>query len=173
MTTNKNFSKFRIDIAVIITFTILFSIFCYNFAILNISGSSMSPTYTNGQFILLKRNREPQNGDLIVFDPPEEWGSGNYKFLKRIVGKHSDEIVIDNKEIIVNGLSSPHGETQCNPIHPNIKLSKGEFLVAGDNIGNSNDGVHNYCIGSENFKVKKEDVVVAGKSIFVIGGIAK
>lgn len=166
--------KFKVDIIIIVIFILLSSIFSYNFAILNVSGNSMSPTYTDGQFILLKKHNVIETGDLIVFNAPEEWGTGNYKLLKRIVAQHNDEIIINQSEITINGVKEFHGKEYCNPSLPsNIILDKNEFLVAGDNKSNSNDGIYNYCIGNDEYKIKKDNAIVIGKSIYVLGGIKK
>jgi signal peptidase I len=44
--------------------------------------------------------REPQKGDIIVFENPEQPGKD---YIKRIVGTPGDEIRVDDKTVILNG----------------------------------------------------------------------
>lgn len=97
-----------------------------------VEGSSMLPTMTNGEMILVNRNAyrefnlgdlvdwipgvpdqdwftfvdwgEPTRGDVVVFTPPEP---GDQKpYIKRVIGLPGDHIQItENYEVLVNGVA--------------------------------------------------------------------
>lgn len=163
---------YKFDIILILITITLASFFSHNFAILNVSGSSMAPTYLDGQFILLKKHKIINNGDLVIFVAPEEWNTGKLGLLKRIIAQDGDEVLINNQDIIVNNVNQEHGKAGCETIYDDeeIVLNENEYLVAGDNRSNSNDGIYNYCVGTNKYKINKENIIMVGKSVYVLGG---
>jgi len=120
---------------------------------IQIIGSSMSPTYSNGSLNLVNRwsyaGRLPNRGDVIAVRADGEL------LLKRIVALPGERVAIHNGEIEVNGealadnFSSRKVPWEMDP----IRLGVNEFFVIGDNRPASI-----FC------KVRKDDIL--GKTVF-------
>lgn len=167
----KLIKKFKYDVLLISISILISIIFTSNYAILKIKGNSMAPTYTDGQFVILKKHKKAKLNDLIVFTP-SNWDTGNYKLIKRITGTYEDEIYIDKEYLTVNEIKQQHFKYQCQNLinTERIFVNQNEFIVEGDNKNNSNDSIYHYCLNNENFKVKKEDVYMIGTEFYVLGG---
>ena len=120
---------------------------------IQIIGSSMAPTYSNGSLNLVNRwsyaGRMPNRGDVIAVRAEGEL------LLKRIIAVPGETVAIVNGEIEVNnaplsdefsGLKVPW---EMEPVY----LGMNEFFVIGDNRSASV-----YC------KVRKTDIL--GKTVF-------
>lgn len=106
-----------------------------------VSGSSMVPTFSNGDYLLVDevtyRFRPPERGEVIVFKYPE---SPSTYFIKRIIGLPGEEVDInDNKVRIVNG-AHPDG-----------------FLITEDYLPTST-----YTTGAETFHLKPNEYLMLG-----------
>ncbi len=110
---------------------------------------SMRPTLLEGDRILvnkfLYRFKEPERGDVIVFKYPED---PKRDFIKRLVGKSEDSVLIQNGRIRVNGeelTTDSFGERQYYNEAPfgregePQKVPKDHFFVLGDNSASSRD----------------------------------
>lgn len=122
---------------------------------------SMEPTLMPGDRILVVRYiyglripftfksvakfKDPQTGDIIVFNYPEETKRA---FIKRCIGKPGDEIEIKNGEILLN--RSPLKKQPVNKVYyynrgefgqegKAIKIPQDSFFVLGDNSASSKD----------------------------------
>lgn len=106
-----------------------------------VSGSSMSPTFETGEYLIIDeisyRFNEPKRGDIIILKKPNN--ESEY-LIKRIVGLPEETITI-NKGIIsikspgVNGeivLSEPY-VVNSNPDISEYKVGAQEYFVMGDN----------------------------------------
>ncbi len=92
--------------------------------------------------------REPQRGDVIVFEYPED---PSKDFIKRVIGLPGDEIQVISKTVMVNGkpYANPHEvhkEKDLIPAAQNprdytkpIKVPDGAYFVMGDNRDRSYD----------------------------------
>ena len=92
--------------------------------------------------------RDPQRGDVIVFEYPED---PSKDFIKRVVGTPGDEVQVINKTVYVNGKiyvnpHEVHKESEIIPEAQNprdntklIKVPAGAFFVMGDNRDRSYD----------------------------------
>lgn len=92
--------------------------------------------------------REPQRGDVIVFEYPED---PSKDFIKRVIGLPGDEVQVISKTVMVNGkpYSNPHEvhkEKDLIPAAQNprdytkpIKVPEGAYFVMGDNRDRSYD----------------------------------
>ncbi|MEE8194151.1 MAG: signal peptidase I [Dehalococcoidales bacterium] len=115
-----------------------------------VKGSSMEPSFYNGQRLLISKAvyffGEPQRGDVIVFTPPD-FLTEEDDFIKRIIGLSGEVVEIKDGVIYIyqedgNVLVLDEGEY----VH---ELTRGSFLsdtippdsyfVLGDNRNNSND----------------------------------
>ena len=120
---------------------------------IQIIGSSMSPTYTNGSLILVNRwsyaGRTPIRGDVIAVRAEGEL------LLKRIVALPGETVAIVGGEIEVNGepLSDEFSSLKVPWEMEPVRLGVNEFFVIGDNRPASV-----FC------KVRKDDIL--GKTVF-------
>jgi signal peptidase I len=77
-----------------------------------VSGSSMVPTFQNGDYVLVDEfsyHIEPiARGDVVVFHDPQDWST---YFIKRIIGLPGETIQIANNQITVFSTSTPNGLT--------------------------------------------------------------
>jgi signal peptidase I len=82
-----------------------------------IPSESMEKTLLSGDFIVANkavyRYSEPEQGDIIVFRPPERAKNadqGEVDFIKRLIGKPGDVIEVDDGVVLQNGqqLSEPY-----------------------------------------------------------------
>ncbi len=105
-----------------------------------VSGSSMEPNFSDGNYLLVDeltyRFREPLRGEVIVFRYPKEPSS---YFIKRIIGLPGEKLVIENNEIKifkseeVKVLKEPYLLKERKPINFEIALGEDEYFVMGDN----------------------------------------
>ena len=110
-----------------------------------IEGESMSPTFHNGNRVILNgayRFQSPHRGDVVVFDPPVR---STEPYIKRVIGLPGDHVVIENGEVTINGEpideSYLHGvSTTCfHSAFCDIVVPEGTVYVLGDNRPNSSD----------------------------------
>lgn len=92
--------------------------------------------------------RDPRQGDVIVFEYPED---PSKDFIKRIVGTPGDEVEVRNKQVYVNDkpYDNPHEvhkEKELIPREQNprdnvgpVKVPEGSYFVMGDNRDRSYD----------------------------------
>lgn len=112
-----------------------------------VSGASMSPTFTDGNYILIDeityRLREPQRGEVIVFKYPQD---KSLFFIKRIIGLPSERVVAQNgalkvyngaKQISLDETYLPAGGESNDNF--DFKLEKNQYFVMGDNRYHSFD----------------------------------
>lgn len=110
---------------------------------------SMRPTLLEGDRILvnkyLYRFKEPQRGDVIVFKYPED---PKRDFIKRLVAKESEEVLIQGGRLVVDGqeiVDGPFGERYYyNQGHFGQEnrtqaVPENHFFVLGDNSASSRD----------------------------------
>lgn len=95
-----------------------------------VSGSSMSPNFKDGDYIitdkLTYKFNEPRRGDIVVFKNPKD---ETVDFIKRIIGVPGDHVKVQNGKIYLNGdeLNEPY-------LTNNITTSPGSFLREGAEI---------------------------------------
>ena len=120
-----------------------------------VSGSSMNPTFLNGNYLIIDeisyRFNEPRRGDVIVFKFPED---PSKFFIKRIIGLPGDSVEIKNGEVFITNTndaseSSPDSATyklqedyvinkSFGDFSPRL-LAEDEYFVMGDNRPSSSD----------------------------------
>ena len=106
-----------------------------------VSGSSMEPTFDNGNYLLIDeisyRFREPERGEVIVFRYP-----GNRKafYIKRIIGLPGETISVDRGKVTItktDGTRERIGEEYIAPSWTSgdvtQTLGEEEYFVMGDN----------------------------------------
>lgn len=106
---------------------------------------SMKPTIGIGDRLLgckfLYWFSEPDAGDIVVFEPPEEAHTNVSRFVKRIVAVEGDLVEIKDGWLYVNGekREEPYATRPLYRLPP-MKVPEGKLFVLGDNRNNSADG---------------------------------
>lgn len=114
-----------------------------------VSGSSMVPTFQNGDFLVTEKVSykvgSPQRGDIIVLKNPRD---ESVEFIKRIVAIPDDTIMIEENSVFINGerieepylapgTPTPPGEFLANGNL--IRVGANQYFVFGDNRSHSSD----------------------------------
>ena len=127
--------------------------------VLQIEGTSMEPTLSNGDIVLLAKTTRFEHGDLCAFT----WN--NKLLVKRVIGLPGDWIEIDTDGIVyLNGdkLEEPYVEQkalgECDLEFP-FQVSQEQYFVIGDMRDSSIDS-RNTVIGC----IPKDQIV--GKVFF-------
>lgn len=112
-----------------------------------VSGASMVPTFSNGDYLLVDeltyRFAEPDRGQVIVFRYPKDESTF---FIKRIIGLPGEKVVIADGRVTVINAAHPEGFTLdehylpqglTTSIRPGesstYTLAATQYLVLGDN----------------------------------------
>ena len=129
--------------------------------VLQISGTSMNPTYNEGDIVLSIKTKNLKSGDIIAFY------HGNKILVKRVIAGAGNWINIDESgKVYINGIHLEEkyveelklGETN---IEYPYQIPDGHWFVLSDNRSNINDS-RNKEIGS----ISEENII--GKIIFRI-----
>ncbi len=131
-----------ISIIIAVCFALLIRTFVV--ALYIVDGSSMKPTLLDGERLVvnkfLYRFKEPQKGDIIVFEYPSD---REKDFVKRVIATPGDDIEIINGIVFLKG--QPIKEKYIfEPMilakdYPKIHIPPGYIFVMGDNRNNSED----------------------------------
>ena len=112
-------------------------------------GSSMEPDLKDGQRLLINKIvyvfNEPQRGDVIVFNSPND---SRTDFIKRIIGLPGDVVEIKGKAVYVNGtkLDEPYIAEPPNHDFPPHRVEENHYFVLGDNRNHSNDSRNDWTV---------------------------
>ncbi len=115
-----------------------------------VSGSSMLPTLTDDETVLIKRNvsvEEIHRGDIIVFHSPL---NPDKLLIKRVIAIGGDKVAILNGNVYVNGmlLREPYlNGIKSHETIPLLRVPKNSFFVLGDNRVISSDSREFGCVG--------------------------
>lgn len=110
------------------------------FGVVQIRGTSMEPTYENGDMVVYKTGCRCKNGDIIIFQATDEQYGSEKQIIKRVIGVAGDEICVENEILYVNGKEVPEGYKQGNTGDiANIIIPEGYVYVLGDNREHSKD----------------------------------
>ena len=112
-----------------------------------IPSNSMSPTLVSGDYILVDTwhfsEVDPQLGDLVVFNTPDNPGT---KYVKRIIGVPGDSIELRNNILYLNARLMEESYvllTGDSPLryrnYEQVIIAPDEYFVLGDNRDNSRD----------------------------------
>lgn len=125
-------------IGAVLTAIIIIPIRFYIFSPFAIDGEAMSPTYNNGDYLLVnKLSDDFVRGDVVIFKTDQKPGSF---FIKRIIGLPLEKVDIQSGRILINGQifneSYYNGETLPDS---SVILGQDQYFVLGDNRGKSSD----------------------------------
>lgn len=156
-----------------IIFLIVVAIVAFNitksFAILNINGESMFPTYRDGDVLIVKKSKEPSTQDIVIFEAPESWSEefGGKHFIKRIVASEGDTVHFKNSYLKVNNdeplfIDRPF----CEIDDVKVTIENNKYFVLGDNIANSNDSLTQMCLNNLEYTIDESLISYFGEEIF-------
>lgn len=117
-----------------ICITLLF-IFMFNlkFTIVLVSGSSMEPTYHNGDLLLAEKHTEINRFDKVIII------TDNKFIIKRIIGLPGETIEYKNNNLYVNGKLIKDIYRNGNTNDFSVTISNNGYYCLGDNRENSRD----------------------------------
>ncbi len=112
-----------------------------------VSGSSMFPTFEDGQYLIIDeisyRLESPKRDDVIVFKYPND---PSKSFIKRIIGLPNETVDIKGNTVTISNKENPSGFVLKEPYVENISnsdvhyiLKDNEYFVMGDNRPASSD----------------------------------
>lgn len=112
-----------------------------------VSGSSMSPTFENGDYLIIDKLSyvvgTPDRYDVVVFRYPAD---PKKFFIKRIIGLPNETVDIHGNTVTVTNGTHQTGFTLEQPFverngnsETHFELKDGEYFVLGDNRGASSD----------------------------------
>ncbi len=117
-------------------------LFGFSFSTLNIDGSSMEHTFSDGDIVVIARNFTLKRGQVVVIDVsdvPEYSVNGEHNIIKRIVAEEGDRIKCEDGVVYLaagggeyTALSEPYA-TSGNYIDFEFTVGEGEIFVMGDN----------------------------------------
>ncbi|HNW71628.1 MAG TPA: signal peptidase I [Candidatus Paceibacterota bacterium] len=112
-----------------------------------VSGSSMVPTFLDGQYLIIDeityRFSEPKRDDVIVFRNPNDT---KVFFIKRIIGLPNETVDLVGEDVIITNKENPEGfkldqsflkNNTNSELH--FELKDDEYFVMGDNRPSSSD----------------------------------
>ncbi len=105
-----------------------------------IDGSSMNPTLSDGQYLLVSNFsyylNDPEQGEIIVFHHP----TSDLNLIKRVIGLPGDHVVIENGTVTVNGEALTEPYISAPPQYRGQwTVPEGQYFVLGDNRNASSD----------------------------------
>lgn len=108
-----------------------------------VSGSSMSPNFSNGDYVLIDeltyRMREPVRGEVVVFKYPKD--ESTY-FIKRVIGLSGERVVVNDGVVRIFNSENKDGFVLGEEYLPDglstsgssdTQLGENEYFVMGDN----------------------------------------
>jgi signal peptidase I len=112
-----------------------------------IPSGSMEPTLQiNDRLVIDKLSydfREPQHGDIVVFNPTETLEQENYRdaFIKRIIGLPGDAVEVRNGQVYVNDqlINEDYIAAPPDYVWGPVVVPHDSYLVLGDNRNESYD----------------------------------
>ncbi|MDR3214924.1 MAG: signal peptidase I [Bacilli bacterium] len=127
----------------LIIIIVIFFTFNYVLMSVKVNGTSMLPTYQDGERGIMLRNmgfNKPNYGNTVVVF--YHWDGEAELIVKRVIGLPGDEVKIKDNQIYVNNKAIK--DTKRNPNtqmydFPPLKLADDEYFVMGDNRNVSKD----------------------------------
>lgn len=110
----------------------------------SVSGMSMYPTLNHKDFLYMSKISKDNatNGDIIVFDTtPEEMFFNKVYYIKRLIAKEGDHVVIKDGKVKVNNVELIEDYTDGSVTEGDVDVvvPQGKYFVLGDNRDGSTD----------------------------------
>ena len=144
---------FRDIIAPVLLGLAVFALFHVTVGSFKVYGSSMLPTVEEGEYIMVSKAayffKQPQRGDIIVFDSPQDPRSD---LIKRIIALPGDTVEIRDDKVIVNGspLAEPYILEPPHYLMLPEEIPPDHYFVLGDNRNNSSDSHRGWTAPRQN-----------------------
>jgi signal peptidase I len=144
---------FRDIIAPVLLGIAVFALFHITIGSFKVYGTSMLPTVEEGEYIMVSKAayffKEPQRGDIIVFDSPQD---SRTDLIKRIIALPGDTVEIRDGKVIVNGtpVAEPYTLEPPNYLVLPEEIPAGHYFVLGDNRNNSSDSHRGWTVPRQN-----------------------
>ncbi len=116
-------------------------------------GISMEPNLENGQRLLVSKVsyylHEPERGDILVFQPPE---NGREDYIKRVIALPGDTVEIRKNTVYLNGSPLEEAYIKSSPKYkmPETTVPENHYFVLGDNRNNSSDSHNGWLVPHQN-----------------------
>jgi len=134
---------------VVIALAVFVVIYLFLFQPHQVRGSSMYPTFEDGEYILTDkisyRLGSPARGDVVIFRAPR---NEEYDYIKRVIGLPGDLVEIENNHILVNNQLLPEDYLPTDFVtqpgsflgrETAVKVPQKQYFVLGDNRDHSSD----------------------------------
>jgi len=128
--------------SLLIAFGLALLIRFFLFAIFMVEGQSMFPTLHDTERLVVNKivyeMHEPERGDIIVFEYPQD---REKDFVKRVIGVPGDKIEIKDYKVFRNGepIEEPYISEPTAPTNITYTVPDGTVFVLGDNRPHSKD----------------------------------
>ncbi len=140
----------REAIIIIVLAAVIYGLLFFVIQGVPVLGSSMEPNLaSSGQRVLIVKaaywfGHEPQRGDIIVFQPPDDWPNARHlPFIKRVIGLPGDTVEIKAGQIYINdseqALAEPYIKKSFTYSTMLITVPEDFYYVLGDNRDISED----------------------------------
>ena len=113
-----------------------------------VSGSSMEPSFSDRDYLLVSRqayvfDRAPQRGDVVVFQSHLKDEEGREKkLIKRVVALPGEIVSVENGKVYINGEELEETYTAegiTDGVTYPVRVPAGSYFCMGDNRLNSTD----------------------------------
>ena len=96
-----------LEIVETLVLTLVIYLLIHNFIAqpFEVDQNSMMPTIQPREYVLIDklspRFNDYQRGDVVVFQPPEDYQQGGIPFIKRVIGIPGDTVSLENGEVFI------------------------------------------------------------------------